>query len=97
MRNSNRSSERTLFLEEVVALETGAEAIKGLAGLADPESDGVECSAQCSHLVLCCVVLYCVPLSLHSDSDSGGDWWCLFTGHRTSIFFLFSLATVAVG
>ena len=57
MRNSNRSSEPTLFLEEVVALETGAEAIKGLAGLADPESDGVECSAQCSHLVLCCVVL----------------------------------------
>lgn len=39
----------TLFLKEVVALETRAEAIDGLAGLADPKSDGVESSAQGSH------------------------------------------------
>jgi hypothetical protein len=37
-------------LEVVVALEAAAEAIKGLAGLADPESDGVDCFSQRSHL-----------------------------------------------
>jgi hypothetical protein len=41
--------ERTLFLEEVVALKTGTETINGLTSFADPESDGVESSAQCSH------------------------------------------------
>lgn len=41
--------EPTLFLEVVVALEARAETIDGLAGLADPESDGVESSAQRSH------------------------------------------------
>lgn len=43
---------RTLFLEVVVALEAATEAINGLAGLADPESDGVNCLAQGPHLPL---------------------------------------------
>lgn len=43
---------RQLFLEVVIALEAAAEAIKGLAGFADPESDGVDCFPQCSHLRL---------------------------------------------
>lgn len=41
-----------MFLEVVIALEAAAEAIKGLAGFADPESDGVDCFPQCSHLLL---------------------------------------------
>lgn len=40
---------RKLFLEVVVALEAGTEAVNGLAGLADPESNGVDCSAQGPH------------------------------------------------
>lgn len=39
-----------MLLEVVVALEAGTEAINGLAGLADPETDGVDCSAQGPHL-----------------------------------------------
>ena len=37
-------------MEVVVALEAAAEAVNGLAGLADPESDGVDCFSQRSHL-----------------------------------------------
>lgn len=33
----------TLLLEVVVALEAGAKAINGLAGLPNPESNGVYC------------------------------------------------------
>lgn len=40
----------TLLLEVVVALEAAAEAINGLAGLANPESDGVYRSSQGPHL-----------------------------------------------
>lgn len=43
--------ERTLFLEEVIALETRTETINGLASFADPESDGVESSSQRSHFL----------------------------------------------
>lgn len=39
----------TLFLEKVVSLEAGAEAIEGLAGFSDPESDGVESSSHSAH------------------------------------------------
>ena len=35
----------TLFLEVMVALEAASETIKSLAGLANPESDGVYSSA----------------------------------------------------
>lgn len=42
----------TLFLENVASLESGAEAIEGLAGFPDPESDGVESSSQSAHLPL---------------------------------------------
>lgn len=42
----------TLFLENVASLEAGAEAIEGLAGFPDPESDGVESSPQSAHLPL---------------------------------------------
>lgn len=41
--------EHTLLLEIVVALKAAAETIKGLAGLADPESDGVNCSSKRTH------------------------------------------------
>lgn len=55
---------RTLFWEEVVALEARAEAIEGLAGLADPKSDGVESSAQGSHSrVVVAVVLVSVVVA----------------------------------
>lgn len=40
----------TLLLEVVISLEARAEAIDGLAGLADPESDGVDCSSEGPHL-----------------------------------------------
>lgn len=43
---------RQLFLEVVIALEAAAETIDGLAGLADPESNGVDCSSQRPHLLL---------------------------------------------
>lgn len=39
----------TLFLEKVVSLEAGAEAIESLAGLPNPESDGVESPSQGAH------------------------------------------------
>lgn len=40
----------TLLLEVVVALEARAETINGLAGLANPESDGVYGFAQGPHI-----------------------------------------------
>lgn len=40
----------TLLLEVVTSLEARAEAIDGLAGFADPESDGVDCSSDGPHL-----------------------------------------------
>lgn len=42
----------TLFLEAVISLEAAAEAIEGLAGFPDPESDGVDCFPKTSHLQL---------------------------------------------
>lgn len=42
----------TLFLENVASLEAGAEAIEGLAGFPDPESNGVESSSNSPHLLL---------------------------------------------
>lgn len=42
----------TLFLEKIVSLEAGAEAIEGLAGFPNPESDGVESSSQSAHPLL---------------------------------------------
>ena len=39
----------TLFLEKVVSLEAGAEAIEGLAGFPNPESYGVESSSHSAH------------------------------------------------
>lgn len=52
-RGSGRKGIRwlTLLLEVVAALETAAEAIDGLAGLTDPESDGVDCFSQGPHLL----------------------------------------------
>ena len=47
-----RNGRRTLFLEVVIALETAAKAIEGLASLADPESDAINCFPQSSHLLL---------------------------------------------
>lgn len=38
-------------MEVVIALETTTEAIKGLAGFADPESNRVDRFSQCSHLL----------------------------------------------
>lgn len=40
----------TLLLEVVVALEAAAETINGLAGLTNPESDGVYGFSKGSHL-----------------------------------------------
>lgn len=40
----------TLLLEVVVALEAGAEAIDGLSGLTNPESDSVDRFPQRPHL-----------------------------------------------
>lgn len=68
----------TLFLKEVVALETRAEAIDGLAGLADPKSDGVENSAQGSHSAVA---------SGSGSGDGGGAIAICFLTHRSSLFF----------
>nr|GMC94930.1 hypothetical protein Iba_chr05cCG3690 [Ipomoea batatas] len=62
-------------LKIVVALEAAAEAIEGLTRFADPESDGVDCSAKRTHL------LQLLPLILRSRiaqkcNDFGGRREC---------------------
>lgn len=41
--------QHTLFLEVVASLKAGTEAIKGLAGLADPETHSINCSSKRTH------------------------------------------------